>query len=192
MTSHLLAAVVLANLLFASVGAQEPTFRAEARLVVLHATVRNSRGELISNLEKGAFTVDQNGTRQAITLFHRDDVPVSIGLVIDNSGSMRTSRAQVEAAALAFVRASHPLDEVFVVNFAAKARRRRRDDKRRSPSRGGHYSRRGHRRHRDPGCSDSGPELSQRPTDCTIGGCCLSSRMATTIPAWPRGISFGK
>jgi len=122
MTRHLLAAIVLANLLFASAGAQEPTFRAEARLVVLHATVRNGRGELIGNLEKGAFTVYEDGTRQAITLFHREDVPVSIGLVIDNSGSMRTSRAQVEAAALAFVRASHPLDEVVVVNFAAKAR----------------------------------------------------------------------
>ena len=103
-------------------GSQPTTFRAETGLVVLHATVRNSRGELVTDLDKSAFTVFENGRRQPITLFHCDDVPVSIGLLIDNSGSMRPVRPRVEAAALAFVRASHPLDEVFVVNFAAKAR----------------------------------------------------------------------
>ena len=122
MNLHPLAAVVMSTLLLVRVGEQQPTFRAETRLVVLHATVRNNRGELITNLDKDAFSVYENGKRQPITLFHRDDVPVSIGLVIDNSGSMRTFRAQIVAAALAFVRASHPLDEVFVVNFAAKAK----------------------------------------------------------------------
>jgi Ca-activated chloride channel homolog len=102
--------------------AQNATFRAETRLVVLHATVRSSRGDLITGLGKEAFTVYENGKRQPITLFNRSDVPVSIGLLIDDSGSMRTLRPRVEAAALAFVRASHPLDEVFVVNFAARAR----------------------------------------------------------------------
>src|SRR5262249_16677196 len=117
------AAFVLATLLSASItGSQQPVFRAEARLVVLHPTVRNGRGDLVTQLDQGAFTVFENGKRQPITLFRRDDVPVSIGLLIDNSGSMRTLRPQIEAAALAFVRASHPLDEVFVVNFAAKAR----------------------------------------------------------------------
>jgi VWFA-related protein len=62
--------------------------------------------------------VYENGKRQPIALFGRDDVPVSIGLLIDNSGSMRSLRAQVEAAALAFARASNPLDEMFVLNFA--------------------------------------------------------------------------
>ena len=122
MNVHLPAAVVISALLSVRVGEQQPTFRAETRLVVLHATVRNNHGELITNLDKDAFAVYENGKRQPITLFHRDDVPVSIGLVIDNSGSMRTFRAQIVAAALAFVRASHPLDEVFVVNFAAKAK----------------------------------------------------------------------
>jgi Ca-activated chloride channel homolog len=117
------AALAIATLLSAGIaGSQQPVFRAEARLVVLHATVRNARGELITDLDKGAFTIFENGKRQPITHFRRDDVPVSIGLLIDNSGSMRTLRPQIEAAALAFVRASHPLDEVFVVNFAAKAR----------------------------------------------------------------------
>lgn len=98
------------------------TFRAETRLVVLHATVRNDRGELVPDLDRSAFTVYENGRRQPIALFRRDDIPVSLGLLIDNSGSMRTLRGRVETAALAFVRASNPEDEIFVVNFADKAR----------------------------------------------------------------------
>jgi Ca-activated chloride channel homolog len=85
---------------------------------VVQATVQNTRGELVTNLERDAFTVYENGKPQPITLFGREDVPVSIGLLIDNSGSMRSVRAQVEAAALAFARASNPRDEVFVLNFA--------------------------------------------------------------------------
>jgi VWFA-related protein len=114
--------ILLLITLFPSSRWQATTFRAETGLVVLRATVTNSGGELVTDLDKSAFTVYENGKRQPITLFHRDDVPVSIGLLIDNSGSMRPIRSRVEAAALAFVRASHPLDEVFVVNFAAKAR----------------------------------------------------------------------
>ena len=101
--------------------AQQPPFRAETRLVVLHATVRNARGELVTTLERDAFTVYENGKRQPITLFRRDDIPVSLGLLIDNSGSMRTLRSKVEAAALALARASNPQDEIFVLNFNDKA-----------------------------------------------------------------------
>jgi VWFA-related protein len=101
---------------------QQPSFRAETRLVVLHATVRNARGELATSLERDAFTVYENGKRQPITLFRRDDIPVSLGLLIDNSGSMRTLRSKVEAAALALARASNPQDEIFVLNFNDKAR----------------------------------------------------------------------
>ena len=102
--------------------AQQPAFRAETRLVVIHATVRNPRGELVTNLAREAFTVTENGKRQPITLFRRDDIPVSLGLLIDNSGSMRTLRSKVEAAALALARASNPQDEIFVLNFNDKAR----------------------------------------------------------------------
>ena len=102
--------------------AQQPAFHAETRLVVIHATVRNARGELVTNLERGAFTVYENGKRQSITLFRRDDIPVSLGLLIDNSGSMRALRTRVEAAALALARASNPQDEIFVINFNDKAR----------------------------------------------------------------------
>jgi VWFA-related protein len=101
--------------------AQQPAFRAATRLVVVHATVRNARGELVTSLERGAFTVYENGKRQSITLFRRDDIPVSLGLLIDNSGSMRTLRPKVEAAALALARASNPQDEIFVLNFNDKA-----------------------------------------------------------------------
>jgi len=101
---------------------QQPAFRAETRLVVLHATVRNARGELVTGLDRSAFTVYEDGKRQPITLFRRDDVPVSLGLLIDNSGSMRNLRARVEAAALDLARASNPQDEIFVLNFNDKAR----------------------------------------------------------------------
>ena len=117
---RVLAAAAL--LLTLGLPAQQPPFRAETRLVVVHATVRNARGELVTSLERSAFTVYENGKRQPITLFRRDDIPVSLGLLIDNSGSMRTLRSKVEAAALALARASNPQDEIFVLNFNDKAR----------------------------------------------------------------------
>lgn len=99
-----------------------PVFRTDTRLVVLQVTVTNSRGEPVTNLDQRAFTIYEDGKRQPIVLFRRDDVPVSIGLLIDNSGSMRRLRSRVEAAALALARASNPQDEIFVVNFADKPR----------------------------------------------------------------------
>ena len=122
MRTRFVAATVTAAWSIAAVSAQQPAFHAETRLVVLRATVTNSRGAEIAGLDRESFSVFENGRRQPITLFRHDDVPVSIGLLIDNSGSMRTLRAGVEAAALAFVRASNPLDEAFVVNFADTAR----------------------------------------------------------------------
>ena len=101
---------------------QPASFHVETRLVVLHATVKNDRGELVTGLTRDAFTVFENRQRQPITLFRSDDVPVSLGVLIDNSGSMQTKRAKVEAAALDFVRASNPQDETFVLNFADKNR----------------------------------------------------------------------
>jgi Ca-activated chloride channel homolog len=97
-----------------------PVFHAEARLVVVHATVRDLRGEMVTNLDRTAFSVYENGKRQPVSLFLGENTPVSLGIVIDNSGSMRNRRAQVEAAALALARTSNRLDEVFVVNFADK------------------------------------------------------------------------
>jgi len=111
----------LATVFLAALFVQQSAFQSETRLVVLHATVRNGRGELVTNLDKGAFTAYEDGKPQPIMLFSRDDLPVSLGLLIDNSGSMRSVRSNVEAAALAFARASNPQDEMFVLNFADKA-----------------------------------------------------------------------
>ena len=100
-------------------GAQEiPTFRSAARLVVLQVTVLSRNGDVVTDLDREAFSVREDGVPQPITLFGREDVPVSVGILLDNSGSMRAKRQKVEAAALAFVRASNPQDEVFVLNFA--------------------------------------------------------------------------
>src|SRR5262245_40078475 len=101
---------------------QGPAFHTEARLVVLQVTVRNARGDLITNLDRDAFSVYENGRRQPLSIFRRDDIPVSVGLLIDNSGSMRSIRSAVETAALAFAAASNPDDEVFVINFADRPR----------------------------------------------------------------------
>ena len=119
---HATALAVAVSLAVGVAAQQPPRFHAEARLVVLHVTVTNGRGGLVTNLDRDAFRVYEDGRPQPIALFRSDDVPASLGLVIDNSGSMRLLRAKVEAAALAFVRASNPLDDVFVVNFADKPR----------------------------------------------------------------------
>ncbi len=101
-------------------GGEAPVFRSTVRSVVLHPTVRDDRGEIVTGLDRSAFTVYENGKPQPITIFRRDDVPVSLGILIDNSGSMVRLRAKVEAAALSFARASNPQDEMFVLNFADK------------------------------------------------------------------------
>jgi Ca-activated chloride channel family protein len=104
------------------VDGQQPVFRSETRVVVLRATVKNSRGVIVTGLNAADFKVYENGKPQPITLFRQDDVPVSIGLLLDNSRSMRPLREKLEAAALAFVRASNTDDESFVLNFADKPR----------------------------------------------------------------------
>jgi Ca-activated chloride channel family protein len=92
-------------------------FKKQVQEVVLHATVVDETGKLVTSLDRSAFTVYQNGQPEAITSFRREDVPVAIGIVIDNSGSMRDKRAEVNDAVMNLIRASNPQDEVFVVNF---------------------------------------------------------------------------
>jgi len=93
------------------------TFRSDTRLVVLHASVFDKAGKLVTNLTRDQFKVFENNSEQSLKIFRREDIPVSIGIVVDNSGSMRDKRQKVEAAALALVKASNPRDEVFIVNF---------------------------------------------------------------------------
>jgi Ca-activated chloride channel homolog len=85
--------------------------------VLLHATVIDDRQHIVTDLDRNAFTVYEDGKPQNIVSFHNEDIPVSMGIVIDNSGSMREKRAKVNQAALNLVRSSNPRDEVFVVNF---------------------------------------------------------------------------
>ncbi|MGC1374493.1 MAG: VWA domain-containing protein [Candidatus Sulfotelmatobacter sp.] len=85
--------------------------------VLLHATVFDDKQHIVNNLNRNDFTVLEDGKPQAIISFHHEDIPVSMGILIDNSGSMREKRAKVNQAALNLVRSSNPDDEVFVVNF---------------------------------------------------------------------------
>ena len=100
---------------------QDAVFSSDTRLVPLNVTVTEKSGHLVTNLPQSAFTVLENGAPQAIKIFKSEDVPVSIGLIIDNSGSMRDKRQAVESATLTLVKSSNPQDEAFVVNFNDEA-----------------------------------------------------------------------
>src|SRR5579872_3514060 len=89
-------------------------------LVVLHPTVRDRRGEFASDLREQDFEIYEDGTRQSIKLFRHEDIPVTVGLVVDHSSSMRHKLAEVIAAARTFVHSSSPDDQMFVVNFNEK------------------------------------------------------------------------
>src|ERR1700688_1495 len=93
-------------------------FKKEVQEVMLHATVLDGQRNLVPNLDRNAFTIFENGMAQPITSFRRQDVPVAMGIVVDNSGSMRDKRDEVNRAVLNLIRASNPQDEIFVVNFS--------------------------------------------------------------------------
>ena len=86
-------------------------------VVVLHATAQNHKGALVAGLGKDDFQIYEDGVLQPIKYFGHEDIPVTVGLVVDNSGSMSSKRADVIAAGLAFARSSNPQDEMFVINF---------------------------------------------------------------------------
>jgi len=85
--------------------------------VVLHATVQNHKGAPVSGLGKNDFQVYEDGALQQIEYYSHEDIPVTVGLVLDNSGSMGPKRSEVIAAALAFANSSNPQDQMFVINF---------------------------------------------------------------------------
>lgn len=115
----LICASMLAQTPDAKVAPGDPTFtfRSDTRLVDLHATVVDKQGHLVLGLPANAFKLYEDGVQQVISSFRQEDVPVSLGLVIDNSASMHDKRAKVASAALALVSASNPDDEVFIMNF---------------------------------------------------------------------------
>jgi Ca-activated chloride channel homolog len=102
---------------------QEQPFKltATSDLVLLDVSVNDATGVHVSGLEKNNFQIHEDGQLQTITHFASEDVPVTIGLVIDTSGSMRTKHPEVVTAAVVFINASNQRDEVFVVNFNDRA-----------------------------------------------------------------------
>jgi Ca-activated chloride channel family protein len=92
-------------------------FKKQVQEVFLHATVVDEMGRPVTTLTRNDFQIFQNGQPEAITSFEREDVPVAIGIVIDNSGSMRDKRARVNEAVMNLIKASNQQDDVFVVNF---------------------------------------------------------------------------
>ncbi|MBV9762203.1 MAG: VWA domain-containing protein [Acidobacteriaceae bacterium] len=115
-------ALWMAALAAAWCGAQEPpggayTISDNVNLVVLDVGVRNSSGGFVSGLQKDNFRVFEDHSARQITQFASQDIPVTIGLVVDNSGSMLRKRAEVVTAGLAFAKQSNPRDDFFIVNF---------------------------------------------------------------------------
>ena len=98
-------------------GKQGSSIKVDVNLVVLHTTVLDDRQRFADGLKQENFRIFEDKVEQKLSVFKREDVPVSMGLVIDNSGSMREKRPRVNEAALTLVQASNPRDEAFVVNF---------------------------------------------------------------------------
>jgi len=101
----------------------EFTIRAQVDLVLLDVSVRDSEGGFVSGLPKEAFSIYEDGKLQKISQFAAADIPVTIGIILDNSGSMRPKKPDVVTAALVFIQSSNPLDEMFVINFNDKVHR---------------------------------------------------------------------
>jgi VWFA-related protein len=96
---------------------QPPLFTTESSLVVLHVTVKDKQGRYVNGLPRDAFDVFEDGKPQDVSFFTSEDAPVTVGLLVDNSGSMRGNHELVLAAATAFVERSNPHDEVFALTF---------------------------------------------------------------------------
>jgi len=94
-----------------------PIFKAKTDLVVLQVNVFDGHSDAVPDLPQTAFQIFEDGKPQPITFFNGGDVPVAVGLVIDNSTSMLTRRAMVMAGGTAFAESSHPEDQVFTIVF---------------------------------------------------------------------------
>ncbi|HWG36827.1 MAG TPA: VWA domain-containing protein [Terriglobales bacterium] len=115
-----LAALAAAPLSFAQAKPQQRTpyvFHADVGEVLVHATVLDRKKRAVENLPESDFSIFEDGVAQHINYFSQEDAPVSVGILVDNSGSMRDDRPEVNKAALNFVKAGNRQDEVFVVNF---------------------------------------------------------------------------
>jgi len=119
-------------LIAASIGAQDsvqpetsPThrpFSVNVDLVELHVAVVDGTGRPIGGLGQQNFKIKENNILQPITVFKHEDLPVSLGLVVDNSRSIEPRKARLDAAALSFVDKSNPEDETFIIHFDSEVR----------------------------------------------------------------------
>lgn len=117
------AALLLAALLSGQPqqSSDEFTLHSDSRLVVLSVGVQDTHGQNVKGLNAEAFRVYEDGRLQTIKQFAAEDRPVTVGIVLDTSGSMRTRQAEAITAALSFVNSSNPDDETFVVDFNDRA-----------------------------------------------------------------------
>jgi len=101
------------------IGDDEPNYviHSEVRLVLLDVSVTDVHGSTISGLAQQSFHVLENGQPQTITVFENHDVPVTVGILVDESFSMIPKRGQVLTAAGIFIKQSNPRDQMFVLNF---------------------------------------------------------------------------
>ena len=117
MTNALLVPLLYTLLLPQAQGPDPFKISVNVDLVMLNATVRTRDNRLVSDLPQSSFEVYEDGIKQSLRVFRHEDTPVTVGLVIDHSGSMRNKLLDVIAAARTFVKTSNPADELFVVNF---------------------------------------------------------------------------
>jgi len=122
MTHRLIAWLLLTGLLAAQDPQKDLVLSMDVNRVVLYVTVREGNATFVGDLKKEEFTIREDKLPQEILSFSRDDVPIAVGIIVDNSQSMMNKYAEVIAAAKAFVRASNPGDEMFVLHFNEKLR----------------------------------------------------------------------
>jgi Ca-activated chloride channel homolog len=101
---------------------QPPVFSSHAELVVAHVTVKDRRGAYVTALPQEVFRILEDGVPQRIDFFTGAESPVTVGFLVDSSGSMREGRERVIAAATAFAQASHSQDEIFALAFNEQVR----------------------------------------------------------------------
>lgn len=99
-----------------------PRFRADVDQVVLYASVYNTKGQLVSDLNQEDFLVTENGIPQQVTYFGLDDIPATVGIVMDNSGSMRDKKDRVDKATDLFLNLNNPQNELFLMSFNSASR----------------------------------------------------------------------
>jgi VWFA-related protein len=119
---RVIAILILAGALADAAPQAAPPYQVSVNvdLILLNAAVRDRNGAFVPGLREQDFEVYEDGVRQTIRLFRNEEVPVTVGLVVDHSGSMRSKLADVIAAARTFVQFSSPEDEMFVINFNEK------------------------------------------------------------------------